>query len=109
MAINKKFKCCIYRDTNAANAALAEYIKSNIVVRTGPMDVYNDHDEMDFEYIGLQGPLEWYGPIDGIFVVNNLNEYVIFVSWFPEDESEKEEYLNRIMDALYITPQNGPV
>lgn len=97
-----KVKVFLYKDKADADAALVEYISKNTIIDTRWTDFWNDRDVIDFSFFGMPDPEEWYGPIDGVQLTNVDGERIIFASWFPEDTVEEDEYLDRIMEGIFL-------
>lgn len=98
-----KVRVRMYPDEETSNRELVKYISNNRIIDTRWTDFWCDRDVIDFEFIGIPEPEDWYGGMMGVQLTNDKGERVIFASWFEEtDDTEFDEYFDRVMDAFTL-------
>lgn len=100
--MENKIKVWFYPDDNSANAAMVQYISSHTIVDTQWTDFWNDRGDLDFSFIGMDDPGDWYGGMMGVQLTADSGECVIFASWIDPDDcaDESDEYFDRLMMAF---------
>lgn len=94
----------MYPDDETANAAIVYYIASHNIVDTQWTDFWNDSFDMDFTYIGMPNPGDWYGGMMGVQLTADTGECVIFASWVNPDDDDRDDdaYMKKVMNAFVM-------